>query len=256
MCLVVDARPAAGRSANGGAWHTILSLCFGGLVLFAPHGAFAQHEPSTEGTLSSPTDIIHAQAQAHLVLSAPLTKVGDLWAGFQITAQATWDWLPVSVGMALVVLPFSSAPSDRGVYYVPVDGPVRVIPAERSDVAMALDPYVQAHLPLDFAFTPFVEAAFGPRFTQTRHSLRADDGESEIELESQTHWNWEYNFGVGLAWFYDQKQRWKGSVASIGAQYGAVLGPTEAKVAVGSDEVLYSLPQAAIRVMLGWGQRF
>jgi hypothetical protein len=228
----------------------------GTLVLFLPHKAFAQRQPSTEQSMRSPTDIVHAQAQAHLVLSAPLTRNGDLWAGFQITAQATWDWLPVSVGMALVVLPFSSAPSDRSVYYVPVEGSVRVIPADRSDVALALDPYVQAHLPLDFAFTPFVEASFGPRVTQTRHSLRADDGESEIELESQTHWNWEYNLGVGVAWLYDQKQRWKGPVVSIGAQYGAVLGPKEVEVAVGSDDVVYSLPQASIRLMLGWGQRF
>lgn len=221
--------------------------CFG----FVPI-ALAQDEV----TYSSSTDVIKAQLQLHAVLSPPLTPQGDLWAGFEITAQATWDDLPVSAGLALVVLPFSSASETRRVQIRIDDGPTRVLNAERNDTAVALDPYVQAHLPLDFTFTPYIEASFGPRMTQTRYTLKSTDGEAELELDSKTSFNWEYNLGAGVAWFYDKRERWKGSVVSLAVQYGATVGKSEATVAVGSDEIQYMLPNAALRFMLGWGQRF
>lgn len=231
---------------------SIFVACLG----VAPTALARESSDAGEVTERSSTDAFKAQVQLHAVLSPPLSTQGNLWAGFEITAQATWKASPVSVGLALVVLPFSSASSTERVYVRLEDGPTRLLTAERSDTAVALDPYVQVHLPFDFTLTPYFEASFGPRMTQTRYTLKSDDGETEIELDSKTNFNWEYNVGAGVAWFYDKREQWKGSVVSLAVQYGATVGKSHAAMAVGNEEVTYMLPNAALRFILGWGQRF
>jgi hypothetical protein len=233
----------------------LAGVCASHVVAFASQ-AHAQAEASDAAGTAAVASDVHMEAMAHLVLSVPLSVEDELWAGFDITVQGTWTTLPVSMGIACVILPLSTATSNQSVILRRSDGTLHEVAAERRDAAMSLDAYIKAHLPLDFAFSPFLEASFGPRVTQTRHTLESDDGESEIELDSQTNWNLEYNLGGGLAWFYDKKQRWQGSVVSLGAQYGATIGKSKATVGLGNEQVRYQLPNAALRIMLGWGQRF